>query len=79
MVEISETGTEINIDIDIDIVIDEKEDGLSTGYIVLISVISVLVLIILVFFTLRCIKKRQDIDFNKKAQEITQEKLLNDM
>ena len=75
MVEILENETEIFIDID-----KKKDDkGLSTGYIILISVAGLLFVIILLFFVFRCIKKRSETDFSKKAQEINQEKLLADI
>ena len=76
MVEILEEGTEINIDID-----KKKDDdkGLSTGYIILISVGCLLVLAIILFFVIRFIRKRKEPDFSKKAQEITEEKLLSDI
>ena len=76
MVEISESGTEINFDID---QTEDDSDGLSTVYIILISVGGLLVVIVIIFIIIRCHKKRQKIDFNKKAQEISQEKLLDEM
>ena len=82
MIEISELGTEINIDIDkkgADNDDDDDDGGLSSTYIILISVGGLIVLIAIIFVIIRCHKKRQNIDFNKKAQEITQEKLLDEM
>ena len=80
MVKLTEIGTEINFEF-----VKEKDDdddddvGLSAGYIAIISIAGLFVLIIVLFFVIRCLRSRQDIDFNKRAAEITQEKLLNDM
>ena len=75
MIEILKEGTKINIDID-----KKKDDkGLSIGYIISISVGGLFILVIILFFVIRCIRKRKDVDFNKKAQEINEEKLLSDI
>ena len=47
--------------------------------IVLISIGGFIVLVLLLYLILRCVKKRKEIDFTKKAQEIQETKLLNEL
>ena len=55
----------------------DKDDGLSAGYVVLISIGCLIILIAIIIIIIRCIKKRTNNDLDKKAQEINQEKILN--
>ena len=82
MIQLSKARTEINFDYEIKTEPnpDNKSDNkFPTVYIVLISVGGLLVLIIVIFLIIRCIKRKQDIDFTKKAEEIKQEKLLSEL
>ena len=83
MVQLSKDRTEISFDYEIktDPHTDNKNDNkkFPIAYIVLISVGGFLVLIVVIFLIIRCIKRKQDIDFTKKAEEIKQEKLLNEL
>ena len=58
----------------------KKEDkGFATVYIIVISITGLIVLLIIIFLIIKYIKRRQDIDFSKKAEEIKQEKLLSEL
>ena len=77
-VEVTETGTELDIKyIEQPKKIKNKNNILA---IVLISIGGFIALVLLVWLILRCIKKRKEIiDFIKKAQEIQEAKLLNEL
>ena len=75
--EVTEPGAELYIKyIERPKKINNKNNILT---IVLISIGGFIALIFLVCIILRCIKKRKEIDFTKKAQEIQEEKLLNEL
>ena len=57
----------------------KNENNKTTVYIVIFSIIGIIVLFIIIFFIIKSVKRKQDVDFGKKAQEINQEKLLSDM
>ena len=56
-----------------------KNEKLATVYIVLLSIGGLIVLLIILFIIIKSVKRKQDDNFAKKAQEINQEKLLSDM
>ena len=60
---------------------DKDDDkSLSLVYIILISVGGFLILIITIFFIIRCTKRKNDIDFFKRqTKNLTNEKLLDDL
>ena len=56
---------------------EDDDDDFPLIYIILISVGGLLFVIVLIFIIIRCSKKRQDINFNQKTEEISQQQLLN--
>ena len=56
---------------------DDEDDGFPLLYTILISVGGLVFVVALIFIIIRCTKKRQDINFNQKTEEISQQQLLN--
>ena len=85
LVELSEEGTVINFDFEEEEGSNKEEGnkksnkGIPVVYIILIAIGGLIILTIIIFLIIRKLKKKQDIDFNNKAEEITQQKLLNEI
>ena len=81
-IELDEEGIEIEFKI-----IEEKNDGgkeedkkgLSTSYIVLITLFGIIFIVIILFIIIRYWKKKNTIDFEKIPESINNEKLMSDI
>ena len=91
MIEPNEIGTQVNIELSNNG--GEEDDGTHDGggdkddddddkkiYIIVICVLGGIILIIILFLIIRCIQKRkEDNNFEQKAKDINNEKLLQDI
>ena len=61
---------------------DDEDDGddFPLVYIICIGIASFIILFIVIFFIIRCIRKRkQGIDLNRETKNMSQEKLMQDL
>ena len=75
VMEILEPETLINICTEL----RKDDERISAGKIFFIILSGLFLVLIIIFIIIKCSKKQKDIDFNKKAQEIPEEKLLSDL